>query len=74
MDGTFQIQMLGGFAIRLGDREAALSGRSKKLGLLLAFLILERERPVPVEEVAARADLELEQAQKIADILKAEFE
>lgn len=27
-----------------------------------------------VEEIAARADLELEQAQKVVEILKAEFE
>jgi len=29
---------------------------------------------LPVEEIAARADLELEQAQKVVAILKAEFE
>ena len=29
---------------------------------------------LPVEEIAARADLELEQAQKVVEILKAEFE
>ena len=42
----------------------------KNVGFDTAKSVLE----VPVEEVAARADLELEQAQKIADILKAEFE
>lgn len=52
MDGTFQIQMLGGFTIRYGNRETAVNGRSKKLYLLLAFLILERNRPVPLEELA----------------------
>lgn len=52
MDGTFQIQMLGGFTLRYGNREAAVNGRSKKLYLLLAFLILERDRPVPLEELA----------------------
>ena len=39
LDDTLQIQMLGGFAIRLGEREAAIGGRSKKLCLLLARLI-----------------------------------
>ncbi len=29
---------------------------------------------LPVEEIAARADLEIEQAQKVVEILKAEFE
>ena len=52
MDDTLQIQMLGGFAIRLGEREAAIGGRSKKLCLLLARLILERDRPIPFEELA----------------------
>jgi len=42
----------------------------KNVGFDTAKSVLE----VPVEEVAARADLEVEQAQKIADILKAEFE
>ena len=42
----------------------------KGVGFDTAKSVLE----VPVEEVAARADLELEQAQKIVEILKAEFE
>lgn len=50
MDGI-QIQMLGGFTIRQGDRETVITGRSKKLCLLLAFLVLKRERPVPAEEL-----------------------
>lgn len=53
MDGTFQIQMLGGFTVRRGDREAAIASRSKKLCLLLACLILERNRPVPFSELTA---------------------
>lgn len=52
VDGIFQIQMLGGFTIRYGNRETAVNGRSKKPYLLLAFLILERSRPVPLEELA----------------------
>lgn len=46
-----QIQMLGGFILRRGDREAVISGRSRKLCLLLTRLILERDRPVPNEEL-----------------------
>ena len=42
----------------------------KSVGFDTAKSVLE----VPVEEVAARADLELEQAQKIVEVLKAEFE
>ena len=42
----------------------------KNVGFDTAKSVLE----VPVEEVASRADLELEQAQKIVEVLKAEFE
>lgn len=42
----------------------------KSVGCDTAKSVLE----LPVEEIAARADLELEQAQKVAEILKAEFE
>ncbi len=42
----------------------------KNVGFDTAKSVLE----IPVEEVAARADLELEQAQKIVEVLKAEFE
>ncbi len=42
----------------------------KEVGFDTAKSVLE----VPVEEVATRADLELEQAQKIVEVLKAEFE
>ena len=42
----------------------------KNVGFDTAKSVLE----VPVEEIAARADLELEQAQKIVEVLKAEFE
>ena len=41
----------------------------KNVGCDTAKSVLE----LPVEEIAARADLELEQAQKVAEILKAEF-
>ena len=42
----------------------------KSAGCDTAKSVLE----LPVEEIAARADLELEQAQKVVEILKAEFE
>ena len=42
----------------------------KSVGCDSAKSVLE----LPVEEIAARADLELEQAQKVVEILKAEFE
>ncbi|WP_302605179.1 transcription termination factor NusA [uncultured Alistipes sp.] len=42
----------------------------KNVGCDTAKSVLE----LPIEEIAARADLELEQAQKVAEILKAEFE
>ncbi len=42
----------------------------KKIGCDTAKSVLE----LPVEEIATRADLELEQAQKVVEILKAEFE
>ena len=42
----------------------------KNVGFDTAKSVLE----VPVEEIATRADLELEQAQKIVEVLKAEFE
>ena len=29
---------------------------------------------LPVEEIASRADLEIEQAEKVVEVLKAEFE
>ena len=47
-----QIQMLGGFSIRQGGMELNISGRSRKLCLLLACLICQRDRPVPYEELA----------------------
>lgn len=46
-----QIQMLAGFVIRQGSEEVRISGRSRKLCLLLAILICERNRPVPCPEL-----------------------
>ena len=48
---ALEVCTLGGFTIRRGDRELNVSGRSRKLCLLLAFLISRRERPVPYEEL-----------------------
>ena len=42
----------------------------KNVGCDTAKSVIE----LPVEEIAARADLEIEQAQRVVDILKAEFE
>ena len=42
----------------------------KNAGCDTAKSVLE----LPVEEIATRADLEIEQAQKVVEILKAEFE
>lgn len=46
------IQMLGGFSLSRDGVELSLGGRPQKLCLLLSFLILERPRPVPCEELA----------------------
>ena len=43
--------MLGGFSIRRKEKTLRISDRSRKLCLLLAFLIWERKRPVPWEEL-----------------------
>ena len=40
-----RIQMLGGFTIRRGDQEIAINDRSRKLCLLLAYLIQAQGRP-----------------------------
>ena len=46
------IQMLGGFSLSRDGVELSIDGRPQKLCLLLSFLILERPRPVPCEELA----------------------
>ena len=46
-----RVQTLGSFSICRGT-PAFAGGRSRKLILLLAFLIWERARPVPYEELA----------------------
>lgn len=45
------IQMLGGFSLSREDVALSLDGRPQKLCLLLSFLILERPRPIPCEEL-----------------------
>ncbi|MCI8538837.1 MAG: hypothetical protein HFF18_09300 [Oscillospiraceae bacterium] len=46
-----QVQMLGGFSIRRDGAVLNIGGRSRKLCLLLAYLIWERARPVSYEEL-----------------------
>lgn len=46
-----QIQMLGGFSIRRDGAALNIGGRSRKLCLLLAYLICQRARPVSYEEL-----------------------
>lgn len=46
------IQMLGGFSLSREGAELSIGGRPQKLCLLLSFLIWERSRPVPCEELA----------------------
>ena len=46
-----QVQMLDGFSLRRGGTKADIGSRSRKLCLLLACLIWERRRPIPVEEL-----------------------
>ena len=50
---VLEVRMLGGFFMRRGETELELSGRSRKLYLLLACLIRERGRSVPYGELAA---------------------
>lgn len=45
------VQTLGGFSISREGAGLSISGRPKKLCLLLSFLILERPRPVPFGEL-----------------------
>lgn len=48
---ALRVRMLGGFSIRRGEAELT-GGRSRKLFVLLAFLLWERARPVPYGELA----------------------
>ena len=49
-----QVQTLGSFVIRRGAQEVRVSGRSRKLCMLLAILICERNRPIPYQELIDR--------------------
>ena len=45
---ALKIQMLGGFSLRLGERELQdTDTRSKKVWVLLAYLISHRDQAVP---------------------------
>ena len=48
---VIQVNMLGGFSIRREDAEVTVNARSKKLCLLLACLIRERQRTVLYSEL-----------------------
>lgn len=50
---NLEARMLGGFFLRRGDAVLEVKGRSRKLYLLLAYLIRERDRDVSHEELAA---------------------
>lgn len=51
-DNVLEVRMLGGFTLRRGESELEVSGRSRKLYLLLACLIRERTRDIPYEELS----------------------
>ena len=55
MDTTIRVTMLGKFTIYgpglVRPRVISLSGRSKRLWTLVAYLILHRDRGVPAEEL-----------------------
>lgn len=50
-DNVLEVKMLGGFTLRRGEISLEVSGRSRKLYLLLACLIRERARGIPYEEL-----------------------
>lgn len=50
---VLEVRMLGGFFLRWGETVLEMGGRSRKLYLLLACIIRERDRGVPYEELAA---------------------
>ena len=64
-----RVQMLGGFSIRRKEKTLRISDRSRKLCLLLAFLIWERKRSVPWEELAGL--LQMDQSPGALNTLKA---
>lgn len=51
-DKVLEVRMLGSFTLVRGKDAVEVSGRSRKLYLLLAYLIRERGRSVPHEELA----------------------
>lgn len=50
-DNVLEVRMLGGFSLHRGKSGLEVSGRSRKLYLLLAYLIRERARSIPYEEL-----------------------
>lgn len=51
-NAVLEVRMLGGFSLRRGERTLELGGRSRKLYLLLAYLLRERGRNIPCAELA----------------------
>lgn len=60
-DSALCVQMLGGLTIRRNSREISVTGRSRKLALLLARLIQEKGRPVSYQQLT---DLLWEEAEQ----------
>ena len=50
-DNVLEVRMLGGFTLSRGETTLEVSGRSRKLYLLLAYLIRGRTRDIPYEEL-----------------------
>lgn len=51
-NAVLEVRMLGAFSLRQGEKTLEVSGRTRKLYLLLAYLIRERGRSVPFAELA----------------------
>lgn len=73
-DTVLQVRTFGGFSIRLGDREINDSGtRSRKVWLLLAYMIYHRNRPVSHEELISLLWGEEESSSNPVSALKTVF-
>ena len=69
-----QVRMLGGFSLRLGDREINDGdNRSRKIWLLMAYMIYCRNRPISQEELADLLWGEEERSSNPANALKTMF-
>lgn len=69
-----QVRMLGGFSVRLGQREINDSdNRSRKVWLLMAYMIYCRNRPISQEELAGLLWGEEERSSNPVNALKTMF-